>query len=78
MESFIKTQVLRNEIEAQMMDEALTQQGIPHRIRSYHDSAYDGLFQMAAGWGHIEAPAALKDEIRAIYEELTSGEGRQC
>jgi hypothetical protein len=72
MEEFTKVQVLRNEIEAQMMDDALTRQGIPHRIRSYHDSAYDGLFQLARGWGHIEAQPSRREEVIAIYKELTS------
>jgi hypothetical protein len=72
MEDFVKVQVLKNEVEAQMMDEALTRQGIPHRVRSYHDSAYDGLFQMARGWGHIEAHPSRRDEVAAIYKELTS------
>jgi hypothetical protein len=72
MENFVKALVLPNEVEAHLMDQALTDQGIPHRIRSYHDSAYDGLYQAQKGWGQIEAPAAYKDEIRAIYEELTA------
>lgn len=72
MENFVKTVTLRNEIEAQLMDQALTEQGIPHRMRSYHDSAYDGLYQAFKGWGHVEAPAAYKDEIEAIYCELTT------
>jgi hypothetical protein len=70
MQDFIKLLVLRNEVEAHMMEQALTDQGIPHLIRSYHDSAYDGLFQAQKGWGHIEGPPGRKDEIRAIYEEL--------
>ena len=71
MEKHVKILVLRNEVEAQMMDQALSDQDIPHLIRSYHDSAYDGLFQAQKGWGHVEAPEELKAEITAIYQELT-------
>jgi len=74
VEQFAKVLVLRNEVEAQLIDQALTEQGIPHLIRSYHDSAYDGLFQTQKGWGHVEAPPECKDEIRAIYEELAGEE----
>jgi hypothetical protein len=72
MEDFVRALVLRNEFEAHLMDKALADQGIPHRVRSYHDSAYDGLYQAQKGWGQIEAPEIYKDEIRAIYEDLTA------
>ncbi|MFH1220963.1 MAG: hypothetical protein V1694_10990 [Candidatus Eisenbacteria bacterium] len=72
-ERFGKIQVLRNEIEAHLMEQALTEQDIPFRLRSYHDSAYDGLYQAQKGWGHIEAPESCKEEILAIYEELVKG-----
>jgi hypothetical protein len=39
-------------------------------MRSYHDSAYDGIFQTHAGWGHVEAPAANRDEILAVIEDI--------
>lgn len=72
MADFVKIVTLRNEVEAQLIDQVLSEQGIPHRMRSYHDSAYDGLYQALKGWGHIEAPADYRDEIKAIYRELTS------
>ena len=72
-ERFGKIQVLRNEIEAHLMEQALAEQDIPFRLRSYHDSAYDGLYQAQKGWGHIEAPESCKEEILAIYEELVKG-----
>jgi len=72
--SYVKILVLRNEVEAHLMEQALTDQGIPHLIRSYHDSAYDGLFQTQKGWGRIDAPPESKDEIKAIYRELVGPE----
>ena len=68
-----KIVVLKNEIEAQLMDSILTDRGIPHLMTSYYDSAYDGLFQASKGWGHLEAPASYKEEILTILEDLTSG-----
>jgi hypothetical protein len=72
---FVKILTLRNEVESHLMDQALTEQGIPHRMRSYHDSAYDGLYQALKGWGHIEAPSECKGEILAIYKEMTAARG---
>ncbi len=69
-EDFRKIVVLENEIEARLMDSILTERGIPHRMKSYHDTAYDGIFQVQKGWGHVEAPESYQDEIIAIQEEL--------
>ena len=52
----------------QLLDALLNEQDIPHLMRSYHDSAYDGLWQVQHGWGHIEAPKSRHEEIRKIYE----------
>jgi hypothetical protein len=70
MEEFKKIIVLANEIEAQLMDSILTERDIPHIMKSYHDSAYDGIFQAHKGWGHIEAPPRYKMEIIAIHADL--------
>lgn len=69
-EDFKKIVVLENEIEAQLMDSILTEREIPHRMKSYHDTAYDGIFQVQKGWGHVEAPESYWDEIIAIQQEL--------
>ena len=37
---------------------------------SYHDSAYDGVFQLSHGWGFVEAPAEFKAEILDILDDL--------
>ncbi len=70
MDEYKKIVVLDNEIEAQLMDSILTERNIPHRMKSYHDSAYDGIFQAQKGWGHIEAPLRYKGEIIAIHADL--------
>jgi hypothetical protein len=70
MDEFKKIIVLDNEIEAQIMDSILSERNIPHRLKSYHDSAYDGIFQAHKGWGHIEAPLSYKEEIIAIHADL--------
>ncbi len=80
MEEFKKIAVLENEIQARLLDSILTEREIPHRLRSYHDSAYDGIFQMQKGWGRIEAPEEYRDEIEGLLENLaiedsTKGEG---
>lgn len=67
---FIKITVLENAIEAQLVGSILEQRDIPHRLRSYYDTAYDGLFQFQEGWGRLEAPETYKQEIMELIEEV--------
>jgi hypothetical protein len=67
----VKILLFQNQIEAMLLDEILTDKNIPHLIRSYHDSAYDGLWQAQAGWGHLEAPEEYNDEILSAYNEMS-------
>jgi hypothetical protein len=67
----VKIISLNNEFEAKLLDEILNERGIPHIIRSYHDSAYDGLWQMQSGWGHLEAPEEYREEILDTYGRMS-------
>jgi len=71
MTKTVKILLLQNEIEAMLLDEILTEKEIPHLIRSYHDSAYDGLWQSQSGWGHVDAPEEYRDEITEIYKTMS-------
>ena len=50
-EVYVKVGILESGIEAQLLDSILDERNIPHHIQSYHDTAYDGLFQTQKGWG---------------------------
>ena len=71
MESYEKIVVLNNEFEAGMMEEVLTDRGIPHGIITSDDTALGGIVELEYGWGYIEAPADFKAEINRIYAEVT-------
>ena len=71
MDRNVKIVVLKNEIEANIIGSVLKEKNIPHIIMSYHDSAYDGIFQLQKGWGYIEAPPEYKDRILKIYRDIT-------
>jgi len=71
MDKPVKILTLNNQIESILIDEILTDKQIPHIIRSYHDSAYDGLWQAQSGWGHVEAPEEFREEILKIYDEMS-------
>jgi hypothetical protein len=71
MSNPVKILMFKNEIEAILFDEILTEKKIPHLIRSYHDSALDGLWQTQSSWGHVEAPEEYREEILKIYSEMS-------
>ena len=70
MERFEKIAIIENEVEALCLRSELEERGIPHAIQSHYDTAYDGLFQLSAGWGHVEAPSDRREEILKILDGL--------
>ncbi|MFH1137189.1 MAG: DUF2007 domain-containing protein [Pseudomonadota bacterium] len=66
---------LENRFEADFISEALSREGIRHVVRTFEDSAYDGLFVTQKGFGLIlveeedlgQAEEIVKD-IRAAVE----------
>ncbi|MTI79657.1 MAG: hypothetical protein FH758_02070 [Firmicutes bacterium] len=70
MGQYLKVAVIDNEIEAQIIKDILLKQDIPHEVKSYHSTAFDGLFQLQNGWGAVMAPEEYHQEIREILSEL--------
>lgn len=65
-----KILTLSNEIEAIRIKEILDINEIPHIIRSFHDSAYDGIFHNQYGWGVLEADEKNEDRILDLLKDL--------
>ena len=66
MKNLIKPE---NEAEANVIKLVLEDHGIYAEIRSFHDTAYDGLFQYQYGWGVIKVSEEDFSEARRIVEE---------
>lgn len=73
MQEFEKIATIENEIESLSLVSELEERNIPHAMRSYHDTAYDGIYQFSAGWGYVEAPVEYKDEILGILSAIRKG-----
>ena len=71
MSAPVKILTFSNEFEAMLLDGLLTEKNIPHIIRSYRDSAYDGLWQTQTSWGHLEAPEEYTNEILEIFNTMS-------
>ena len=70
MEDYKKAAMLENQFEAQLLASILSERGIPHRLRSYHDTAFDGLYQTQKGWGYVSAFEKDHPEIKEILDDL--------
>lgn len=66
---------LHNESEASLLHGILEEDGVPHLIRSYHDRAYDGLWQMLEGWGYVETSVRFAGGVQALLEVLRKNRG---
>ncbi len=75
MDSTTNAGELQNEIEANLLASILDEEGIPHFIRSNHDSAYDGIFQVPLGWGRVEAKPEHHARITEILSDIRAGQG---
>lgn len=66
MKSLIKPE---NEAEARALQLLLLQHGIESQVISFHDTAYDGLFQAQYGWGVIKVTEDNYTEAARIVRE---------
>ena len=67
----IKILTLKNQIEADIFEKVLKKEKIPFNLKSFHDSVYDGLFELRQdGWGIIEASENFKKQILKLHHDL--------
>lgn len=59
---------INSEVEALRIRDILDENGISYMIRSFHDSAYDGIFQNYLGWGVLEADEENEARILELLE----------
>jgi len=64
-----KLLIPENEAEAIALHRLLAQHGIKSVIRSFHDTAYDGIFQKQYGWGVIMVAEENLSRAREIVSE---------
>jgi len=74
MKRTVKILEFTSEAEAVLLSGLLEQAGIPHMLRSYHDSAYDGMWQTQTCWGFLDADEENREEIIRIYNDMSKPE----
>ncbi len=67
---------LANRFEADVLSNVLEKEGVPFLVRSFVETAYDGLFVPQRGWGQILVPArhlpVARKLIASVLESLSS------
>jgi hypothetical protein len=71
MKKTVRILEFKSEIEARLLSGLLDQKNIPHMLRSYHDSAYNGMWQTQTCWGFLDADEENREEILNIYREMS-------
>jgi hypothetical protein len=71
-EVFVKVETIENPFEADVIKNALEKEQIPVMVRSFHDTAYDGIFIPQKGWGLVMVPEDHKARAQEIIAALKS------
>jgi len=66
MDQWVKAGTVENRFEGDRISQALREAGIPFLIKSFLDTAYDGLYIPQKGWGVV----MVSEKDRAEAEKL--------
>jgi hypothetical protein len=67
---FVSIHTLSNRFEADVLLDALKKEGVPAFLRSFEETAYDGLFVCQRGWGWIMVPEGVSSRALQIIKPL--------
>lgn len=67
---YVRIATIEDEFEAQILQAILEERQLNYFLKSFYDSAYDGLFQRNYGWGVIFASKDNEKEILDIIDDI--------
>jgi hypothetical protein len=70
MERWVKAGVIESRFEGDRISHALNEAGIPYMIKSFLDTAYDGLYLPQKGWGVVMVSEEFRAEAERIIREI--------
>ena len=68
--TMVKVFILKDRFEADLIERELEREGIPVLIRSFRDTAYDGIYIPQKGWGEVRVPEKDRERAIAIIDNL--------
>lgn len=66
----MKAGIVENRFEGDRISQVLREAEIPFMIRSFLDTAYDGLYIPQKGWGMVMVPEDRLSEAERIIQEV--------
>ncbi len=70
MDQWVKVGTVENRFEGDRISHALEQAGIRFLIKSFLDTAYDGLYIPQKGWGVVMVSERNKEEAERLISEI--------
>ena len=70
MERWAKAGTVENRFEGDRISQILHEAGIPFLIKSFLDTAYDGLYIPQKGWGIVMVSKKHKEEAERLISEV--------
>ncbi len=67
---WIKAGVVENRFEGDRISQSLQEAGIPFMVKSFLDTAYNGLYVPQKGWGMVLVPESYLDEAEKVIGEV--------
>ena len=70
MAHWVKAGVVENRFEGDRVSQALKEAEIPFMIKSFLDTAYDGLYIPQKGWGVVMVPERFREKAERLVKEV--------
>ena len=70
MDRWMRAGIVENRFEGDRVSQALKEAEIPFLIKSFMDTAYDGLYVPQKGWGSVMVPENFRDEAERMISEV--------
>ena len=70
MSRWVKAGVVESRFEGDRVTQTLKEAEIPFLIKSFLDTAYDGLYIPQKGWGAVMVPEKFREEAERMISEV--------
>ena len=70
MSRWVQAGAIDNRFEGDRVSRALEEAEIPYMIKSFLDTAYDGLYVPQKGWGRVMVPEEFYNQAERIVTEV--------
>jgi hypothetical protein len=67
---WVKAGIVENRFEGDRISQSLQDAGIPFMVKSFLDTAYNGLYVPQKGWGMVLVPETFVDEAEKVVAEV--------